>query len=258
VKVQRSRLKDLQRAVLPQPMRHAVRRRVDTLREYAELPQRLERLETLMLESHDRIHERSQRRWARAAPAVDLTFGRALTGDAFVTKAAQYGAFGEGRIVVEIGPGYGRLPEAALRHGIQFQRWIGVDLSAQNVSHLRERFSSSDDRFEFVQGNAESVALQEKADTLVSSLTLKHFYPSFEAALANAAGQMRDGGTIVIDLIEGERRYFEDDAETYIRWYQRDEVRAIFERCGCEVTAFDVVEHDADHHRLLVVGRRSG
>jgi SAM-dependent methyltransferase len=251
-----SRPRDLARAVLPHPLRHAVRRRVDALREYRELPQRLERLETLLLESQDGVHERSQRRWAQAAPDVDLTFGRKLTGDAFVAKAAEYGAFGEGKAVVEVGPGYGRLADAALRRGVEFGRWIGVDLSRSNVEHLRERFGA-DARFEFLNADAETVELPGEADTLVSSLTLKHFHPSFEAALANIAGRMRTGATIVIDLIEGDRRYFEDDAETYIRWYRRDEVSSIFERCGCEVTAFDTVEHDPEHLRLLVVARRS-
>jgi SAM-dependent methyltransferase len=251
-----SRARHLARAVLPQPVRYAAHRRVHALREYRELPRRLERLETLLLESQEMLHERSQRRWTQAAPDVELTFGRSLTGDAFVAKAAEYGAFGEGRTIVEIGPGYGRLADAAQRAGVEFGRWIGVDLSRNNVDHLRGRFGF-DARFEFVNADAESVELSGEADTLISSLTLKHFHPSFEVALANIAGRMDAGGTIVIDLIEGDRRYFEDDAETYIRWYRRDEVESIFERCGCEVTAFDAVQHDPDHRRLLVVGRLS-
>jgi hypothetical protein len=108
-----------------------------------------------------------------------------------------------------------------------------------------------------VNDDAERVTLGGPADALLSSLTLKHFYPSFEGALGNLAAQLVGGATIAIDLIEGERRYFEEDGRTYIRWYGRDEVSAIFDRCGCEVTAFDVVRHDVDHTRLLVIGRRS-
>jgi SAM-dependent methyltransferase len=241
---------------VPRRYRPAIRLRVHAIREFLTLPQRLERLETLMLESHERLHERSRRRWARAEPDVGLTFGRPMSGDAFLAKAEENGAFGRGKVVLEIGPGYGRLLEAAIRRGAAFGRWIGVDLSARNVEHLRRRFGD-DGRAEFVNADAETVALDGPVDTIVSSLTLKHLYPSFEAALAHVAGSARSGATIVVDVIEGERRYFQDDATTYIRWYRRDEVEEIFARCGCEVTRFDYVHHDADHRRLIVVGRRA-
>jgi SAM-dependent methyltransferase len=244
------------RAVVPHPVRHAVRRRVDTLQELRDLPRRLERLETLMLESHDRIHERSRRRWSTVDPDVGLTFGRSLTGDAFIAKAAEAGAFGAGRNVLEIGPGYGRLLDAALRQGAEFERWIGVDISPKNVAYLRERFGH-DPRLTFINSDAETVTLDAEVDTILSSLTLKHLYPSFEAALSHNASHLRPSGMIVIDLIEGSRRYFEDDGETYIRWYTRDEVREVFEGGGCEVTRFGLVEHDPDHRRLLVVGQRA-
>ena len=123
------------------------------------------------------------------------------------------------------------------------------------MDHLRTRFGG-DSRFEFVAADAEHAELPFAADALVSSLTLKHVYPSFEGVLANLAAQMADGATIAIDLIEGDRRYFEDDGKTYIRWYTRGEVTDLFARAGCEVTAFDQVAHDAEHVRLFVVGRR--
>jgi SAM-dependent methyltransferase len=246
--------RNLARAVLPRSVRHYVRARQAAIRDVLDAPRRLTRLETLMLESRERTHERSQERWSSASPDEELTFGRALTGDAFVAKAELSGAFGDGKTVVEIGPGYGRLLDAALRRGVPFARWVGVDLSPHNVAHLRERFGV-DGRCEFVNEDAERVALDGPADTVLSSLTLKHIYPSFEATLANLARQLNRGATIVIDLIEGERRYFQDDARTYIRWYTPDEVTGIFGRCGCQVTAFDRVEHDPDHVRLLVVGR---
>jgi SAM-dependent methyltransferase len=247
--------RNLVRTVVPQRLRHYVRSRQAAVRAVIDAPKRIERLETMMLESHDRTRERSQERWSAAAPDVELTFGRQLSGDAFVALAERYGAFGDGVAIVEVGAGYGRLIEAALRRGAPFERWIGVDLSARNVAHLRERFGT-DERFEFVNEDAERVSLPVKPGTLLSSLTLKHVYPSFEGVLRNLAGQLEEGGTIVIDLIEGDRRYFQDDRQTYIRWYGREEVTELFDRAGCEVTAFDEVAHDPDHVRLLVVGRR--
>jgi SAM-dependent methyltransferase len=250
-----SRSRSLVRAFVPHRVRHYVRAREAAVRAVLDAPKRLDRLERMMLESHERTHQRSQERWLAAAPDVDLTFGRELSGDAFVELAERYGAFRDGATVVEIGPGYGRLIEAALRRGVPFARWIGVDLSERNVAHLRSRFGG-DGRFEFVNEDAERVALPVRADALLSSLTLKHVYPSFEGVLANLAEQLSGGATIVTDLIEGDRRFFQDDARTYIRWYRREEVTELFERAGCEVTAFDEVVHDPDHVRLLVVGRR--
>jgi SAM-dependent methyltransferase len=248
------RAKTTAKAVLPRRATQPLGRLVRELQAIRATPRRLEQLETLALESHERLRERSRGRWVEAPPDVGLTFDRALTGDAFVAKAAAYGAFGPGRTVLEVGPGYGRILEAALRAGAGFDRWIGVDLSPHNVAHLIDRFDLGD-RVRFVNADAETVEIGEPIDTFVSSLTLKHVYPSFEGVLRNVAGSMRDGGRIVIDLYEGRRRYFEEDGLTYIRWYTRDEVEAIFESSGCEVEAFDTVEHDPDHRRLLVVGR---
>ena len=91
---------------------------------------------------------------------------------------------------------------------------------------------------------------------MVSSLTFKHLFPSFERALSNLAGQMAAGGVVLFDLIEGSRRYFEDDGVTYIRWYERDEVEALLRACGLEPVAFEEVRHHATLARLLVVARR--
>jgi SAM-dependent methyltransferase len=228
--------------VIPHRMRHAIRFRADLLRD---LPERLDRIETLMLETHEQHVERSKRRWQNALPDPDLTFARRLSGDAFIAKAIEHGAFGPGKSVVEVGPGYGRLLDAALKAGVKFGSWHGIDLSPHNVRFLEERFPEQS----WVCADAESVELAVRPDTVLSSLTLKHVYPSFERALANVA---RGASKVVVDLIEGERRYFER-ADTYIRWYRRDEVEEIFGRAGFRVV-FDRVEHDPDHVRLLAVG----
>ena len=100
------------------------------------------------------------------------------------------------------------------------------------------------------------MALEEPFDAIVSSLTFKHLYPSFEQTLRNMAVQMDAGGVAIFDLIEGHRRYFEDDGVTYIRWYERPEIEAILGRCGLEPAAFDQVHHLETLSRLLVVARK--
>jgi GT2 family glycosyltransferase len=199
------------------------------------------------------IWERSRARWRAAKPDARLTWGAEIGGDAFIEAAAGRGVFGDGHSIVEIGPGYGRLLRSALAHGVGFARWTGVDLSPDNVDQLRALFAE-DARVAFVNADAEDVRLDHPIDGLVSSLTFKHMYPTFEKALVNLAGQMRTGAVAAIDLIEGERAYFEPDGVTYIRWYTREEVREIYERAGLELHAFEEVRHHPEVTRLLAVG----
>ena len=208
------------------------------------------------VEATGRAAERARSRWQAATPAADLTWGVELSGDAFVDAVVRHGGLGPGCSVVEIGPGYGRLPASILGRGIELGRYVGVDLSEENVAHLRERFD--DPRIEFRVGDAESVALEDPADTLISSLTFKHFYPSFERALANLRGSLAPGATAAFDLIEGDRRYFQADGRTYIHQYTRPEVEEVLAGAGYRLKAFDEVAHDRDHVRLLVVATPDG
>jgi SAM-dependent methyltransferase len=128
---------------------------------------------------------------------------------------------------------------------------MGLDLSAENVRQLSREFP--DPRFEFVEGDAESARLGTQVDTVISSLTFKHLYPSFELALRNLAGQLSQRGVVLFDLIEGSRRYFERDETTYIREYSREEVGELLARAPLELVGFDTVAHDRQHVRLLVV-----
>jgi SAM-dependent methyltransferase len=226
--------------------------RIDRLE--TDLTKRLDRLETHLLESREDGWDRSRRRWRATKPDALLPGGARPTGDAFVAKAAGYGAFGPDRAVVEIGAGYGRLLTACLDRGAQFGSYVGVDLSEDNVAHLRERFPQEAVRF--VCADVETVELGQEMDSVLSSLTFKHLFPSFEAGLSNLARQLRSGGTVVFDLIEGQRRYFEEDGVTYIRRYSRAEVEEILGRVGLEPVGFDEVRHLPELTRLLVVARK--
>jgi SAM-dependent methyltransferase len=239
------------------------RRRLQELTGHIELQRRLEalevevqRLETQLHESRDETWERSRERWRSARPDAELTWGADLTGDAFIEQAKAAGAFGAGKAVLEVGPGYGRLLASALDAGVAFGSWTGVDLSDENIRHLEQRFDR--DGIAFLKSDVEEVQLEQPPDAVVSSLTFKHLYPSFERALANLAAQMSAGGVALFDLIEGERSYFEPDDATYIRWYSRDDVTDIVARCGLEVDRFADVFHHPDMRRLLVVARKPG
>jgi SAM-dependent methyltransferase len=208
----------------------------------------------LGLESREEAWERSRTRWRSARPTSALTWGAEVSGDAFVAKAEQHGVFGPGRAVLEVGPGYGRLLTSCIERDVAFASWMGIDISPDNVAYLNERFRR--DGVRFVCADVETMALDEPVDSVISSLTFKHLFPSFEPALRNLAGHLRPGGVVVFDLIEGERRYFEDDDVTYIRWYTRPEVEGILPAAGLERVAFDEVRHHPDITRLLVIARK--
>ena len=176
--------------------------------------------------------------WARSEPSPELTWGVELSGRPFWEKAVEYGAGGR---ILEVGPGYGRLVRAASG----FESWTGIDISPANIEHLRREFP----QHEWILGDVESV--RRPCDTILSSLTFKHFAPSFEKALQNLCNGF--SGLVVIDLMEGRglRRYQEDGS--FLRWYTREEVSEIFSRCGLSVE-FDYVDHDSEHRRLLAIG----
>jgi SAM-dependent methyltransferase len=241
-----------------------VRRRLRTASQLAELRQRIdeievrlqrriEQLETQLHESREESWERSRVRWRTSKPSEDLTWGVRVSGDAFVDKARDYGAFGAEKVILEVGPGYGRLLSACIERGVEFARYIGVDLSSDNIAHLRERFPRNDVRF--VQADVETVTIDQPVDAVLSSLTFKHFFPSFQPALQNLRPQLAPGGVLVFDLIEGERRYFEDDQVTYIRWYTKPEIEEILGAAGLDLVVFDEVRHLPELVRLLVVAR---
>ena len=207
-------------------------------------------------EIRSRVHER----WEIARPTPNcLTWNVDLKGDNFIRKAEEYGVFGEGRTVLEIGPGYGRLLEAAVRLEMPFKRYLGVDISEKNVQHLQEKFP--DEAIRIVHGPIEFAQLGEPVDSVVSSATLKHLYPSFEAAFQNLEPQLAPGAVMVFDLIEkhveGKLKYWEPDGRYTCR-YTRSEIEALLERCSLELQGFDHVSHAPGPTRLLVIARKPG
>lgn len=211
----------------------------------------LDRRRLRRVEEAGRPGERAKIRWRATAPDPGLTWGDEVSGDPAVEVAERYEVFGPDRTVLEIGPGYGRVLGAALRRGVGFRRYIGLDLSEENVRHLREAFD--DPRIEIVHGDVEFASLDEPIDAVLSFLTFKHIYPSFAAALVNLERQLRPGGRVVFDLIEGSREYFHRDQLTFMRQYTRAEVAEIVRGASLELVAVDQVEHAPGRGRMLVV-----
>jgi SAM-dependent methyltransferase len=198
---------------------------------------------------------RSKRRWRGASPDAALTWGSELSGEGAARAAERCGAFGPDRTVLEVGPGYGRILRSVLELDLPFGRYIGLDLSDRNVDYLREVFA--DPRIEFFSGDADSARLPAAPDALISFLTFKHLYPTFEGALANLVPQLAPSGIVVFDLLEGDRAYFHRDGTTYIRHYDRDEVRETLRRVGLTDISLGAVTHAPGRERLLVSARRA-
>jgi len=231
-------------------------RRLRSMPGASRLVDRTDRQRSERLERSNDAPELAKSRWRATAPGPELTWGKELTGDAFVDRALAHHAFGPDRTVLEVGPGYGRILRSCLERSVPFHRWVGLDLSAENVQHLSREFP--DPRVEFVEGDAESARVDTPVDTVISSLTFKHIYPSFEVALRNVARQLSERGLVLFDLIEGTRRYFHWDEITYVREYSREDVEDLLARTPLELVGFDTVAHDRQHVRLLVVAATAG
>jgi 2-polyprenyl-3-methyl-5-hydroxy-6-metoxy-1,4-benzoquinol methylase len=220
----------------------------------AAMQERVDQLEERLYESKEATSERSKTRWRETAPTTDLTWGKEVEGDAFILKAASYNAFSDEKTILEIGPGYGRLLKAMLKQQIPFSRYLGIDISAENIKSLKENFSSP--KIGFLYGDVETESPDDNFDVVLSSLVVKHLFPSFERAMKNISNYLNPGCMVFFDLIEGKKRYFESDGVTYIRLYTKAEIMEIVEHSSLDIVAFDEVQHDPDHRRLLVVAKK--
>ena len=82
---------------------------------------------------------------------------------------------------------------ACIARGDTFRSYLGIDLSPNNVTFLRRRFTQ--ENVAFVEGDAETIELGESVDTAISSLTFKHLFPSSIGARRQPVRARGDGGS---------------------------------------------------------------
>jgi 2-polyprenyl-3-methyl-5-hydroxy-6-metoxy-1,4-benzoquinol methylase len=203
--------------------------------------------------SEDLMKAEARKRWIDAKPDKHLTWNKEVSGDAFIKKVLTYDQFQLNKNILEIGPGYGRLLKAILKENLPFRNYHGIDLSTENVSYLKKTFNESN--VHFINGNAENFMLDIKFDTVLSSLTFKHIFPTFEKALYNISMHMGQNGMIFFDLIEGDGDVFYEDG-TYIKFYDKSQVRDILRHSRLEIVKFDKVIHAPGFSRLLVIAKK--
>jgi len=204
------------------------------------------------------LKAKSQVRWVGAQPGTALTWGKDISGDPFITKVDQYAKFTGEKVILEIGPGYGRLIRSLIQKERPFSEYYAIDLSETNCRYLRKTFAG--EKMHFLHDNAETVSLPKPFDIMYSSLTFKHLYPSFELVLRNLATQANARAVLVFDLLEGQRPpYFEEDGVTFIHYYTQQDANKILGRTGWTPEGFDYVEHDPENPertRLVIVARK--
>lgn len=216
------------------------------------LNERVDELEKKLLPEDE--WERSRVRWTRTLPEKHLTWGRKINGSAFINKIASYNTFSAKKNVLEIGPGYGRIFNSFIKNRIPFNKYIGVDISINNVEYLSKH--NTNPNVSFINGDIESINFNIEFDNVYSSLTFKHLYPTFEKGLKNILQYVKNGGYIFFDLLEGEKKIFEQDEITYINHYSKKEVDEIITRLGLKLIDYSTVVHnpkDLTKNRLLIV-----
>lgn len=204
-----------------------------------------------------------KKRWRECRPDAGLTWGKTIDGKAMLAAIERYAGCLDGKYVLEVGPGYGRLCDEIVNSRHNPMAWVGLDISPANVAYLSKWWDYAP--FRFVCADAETVtpdAIVERGkhvnrfDVLVSFVTLHHFHPTWQRALTNLSDLLMPGAVVIFDCHEGEQRYSEPDG-TYIASYLRGEVSSLLASAGYQLVEIGNIKHDPAHERMLVVARKS-
>lgn len=211
-------------------------------------------------------------RWKSCKPNVELTWGKQLTGDAFLEIGQKYLNFSPEKSILELGPGYGRILSSIISKKIPFKNYFGLDISENNISILREKFNQPN--ISFLQAEFSSIQLKNKFDYILSSLTLKHQYPTFLNTIKNLSKFLNKGGRFFFDLqvnhnilneinIDQLEEFgpqmgsFEEDG-VFLGFYSKKEASLLIEKASLKLIATDYVTHSADMGpRLVVVAEKN-
>lgn len=210
----------------------------------------------LSSELEEHLINNSKKRWEQAKPDLHLTWNMDISGDAFIQGVLMHTAIQSSKNILEVGPGWGRLLKAILEKNISFKNYYGIDISRENIAYLKNTFQIPN--IHFIHGNIEDIKLDTTFDIIISSLTFKHMYPSFEKALTNISQYMNKKGMVFFDLLkEGNIAYFEEDGVTFIRYYKKKQIKEIIQRSNLDVVGFEKVIHAPGYSRLLVIAQKN-
>lgn len=215
-------------------------------RELADFRQSFDQFREFYLGSRQDLWERSRTRWRGDEADTSLTWGSTWTGDAFVKLVERHFQFEAKSLLLEIGPGYGRLLDTIKAHGLRFEKYLGLDISEARVKRLENKYSD-DRRILFTVGDVEKFSVPEQFDLCVASATFSHLFPNFAEALSNVRRHLKIGGVLCFDVSEGGSvGGFQQDGATFGRCYNDAELRAIFHDSQFGNLFIDRVTHGND------------
>jgi SAM-dependent methyltransferase len=172
--------------------------------------------------------------WRNAKPTAALTWNAEMTGDAFVDRMTKLrGPLGR---VLEIGPGYGRVLRTLLERAVAFDSYTGVDISEQNVAHLKQTFT--DQRLKFVHSDIFEFVDEQPYNTVYSSAVFMHIYPDIGGILRRCRELLRAGGAICFDVPLGGQRMIHSAQQLYVHEYTRPLLQQHAKNAGyssCEI-----------------------
>jgi len=226
----------------------------------------------LIKSSQNDINKKHLNRWKSSKPDVGLTWGKQVTGDAFLEIGQKYLNFSPEKSILELGPGYGRILSSIISKKIPFKNYVGLDISENNISSLREKFNQPN--ISFLQAEFSSIQLKNKFDYILSSLTLKHQYPTFLNAIKNLSKFLNKGGRFFFDLrvnrnilneinidqleeFGPQMNSLEGDG-VFVGYYSEKEASLLIEKASLKLIATDYVTHSPDmDSRLVVVAEKN-
>lgn len=132
------------------------------------------------------------------------------------TVVADYvGALPRGAEVLEVGCGGGQFAQSVLDERSDL-RWIGLDISAEQIARARQR-NADHENSTFIVGDVLSLPFpNERFDAVVSIASIKH-WPDQAKGLAECVRILRAGGQLLI--VEADRGCHLEDARTFVsRW----------------------------------------
>jgi len=204
-----------------------------------------------------------------------------IDGNSFVELACKHLEFKNEKNMLELGSGYGRILSSILKKKVPFDKFTGIDASPNNVKMLCEKFENP--KINFVNGLFSEVQLKNEYDIVLSSLTLKHQYPTFYESLKNISKFVKTGGKLFFDLIENkgkspgresldtllhlgpekktwseslsqsDRTPWKMGSDTYIGEYTKNEISQILEKIPLKLLSYDTVIHDPESGGRIVV-----
>jgi len=205
---------------------------------------------------------RSQERWREGESGASLTWGRLMTGDSFLDEVQQARPLRETDVLVEIGPGYGRLLKTILERALPFRKYVGLDISPAKVATLQQQFST-DPRIGFQACDVISGEVPQDATVVICSGTLEHLFPSVRGLLANLRRQIRGPFTAILDFKADEKfmrsmAWFETAGGAFVRTYTRAELENVFRDAGYQVRGIPEIVlgrslDDIEVKRFLVI-----